>query len=68
MSGFCEDKIVGKKRYNIFRSIFVKNISHLDEIKNKKSKTTFKKNLSNFLSVAISLFQYLHKQKHIIWI
>jgi hypothetical protein len=32
-------------------------------LKDAQSKTTFKKNLSNFLSVAISLFQYLHKQK-----
>lgn len=32
-------------------------------LKDAQSKTTFKKNLSNFLGVAMSLFQYLHKQK-----
>jgi len=32
-------------------------------MKDAQSKTTFKKNLSNFLGVAMSLFQYLHKQK-----
>ena len=32
-------------------------------LKDAQSKTTFKKNLSNFLGVVMSLFQYLHKQK-----
>jgi hypothetical protein len=32
-------------------------------MKDAQSKTTFKNNLSNFLGVAMSLFQYLNKQK-----